>query len=124
MRLVTEAKKYQELVSRTRFVSQNLLKENLVTVRKIKEFWKPNKLAYVDKSILDLNKTLMYGFCCYYVNENYDNKAKRYSLPIMKVTHETETEQFYKGFHSDKNKFGFSIFLQLFHSSVMLKIKK
>lgn len=47
IRLVTNAKDYQKLVSTPIFVSQKIFDKNLVTAHKIKEVLTLNKPAYV-----------------------------------------------------------------------------
>ena len=57
--------------------------------------------------ILDLSKTLMYDFHHNYIKKKYNDKAK---LPVLfterdSLTYEIETEDAYKDFLSDKDKF-------------------
>lgn len=62
VRLATNSKVYQKLVSKPCFVSQKIFNKNLVSVNKIKEVLTLKKLAYVGMCTLDLSKTLMYNF--------------------------------------------------------------
>ena len=59
VRLITNAKDYQETVNRTSFICQKIFNENLVAIHKIKEVLAFNKLKYLGMYILDLSKTLM-----------------------------------------------------------------
>ena len=61
-RLVTHEKKLLKLTSKPTYVSSKIFNENLVAVHKIKETLTLNRPAYVGMCILDLSKTLMYGF--------------------------------------------------------------
>ena len=60
--------------------------------------------AYVGMCILDLSKTLMYDFHCNYIKQKYDNKAKLLFADTYSLTYETETEDVYQDFWSDKEK--------------------
>ena len=58
-----------------------------------------NRPAYVDMCILDFSKTLMYDFHYNYIKKKYNDKAK------LSMTYEIETDDIYKDFWSDKDKF-------------------
>ena len=47
VRLATNSKEYQKLVSKPSLVSQKIFNKNLVSVQKIKEMLTLNKLAYL-----------------------------------------------------------------------------
>ena len=55
--------------------------------------------------ILDLSKTLMYDFHHNYIKKLYNDKAKLLFTDTDSLTHEIETEDAYKDFWSDKDKF-------------------
>ena len=56
--------------------------------------------------ILDLSKTLMYDFHHNYIKKlHYNDKAKLLFTDTDSLTHEIETEDAYKDFWSDKDKF-------------------
>ena len=87
------------------YVSSKIINENLVAVHKIKETLTLNRPAYVGMCTLDLSKTLMYDFHYNYTKNKYGNKAKLLFTDIDSLTHEIETEDVYKDFWNDKNKF-------------------
>ena len=55
--------------------------------------------------ILDLNKTLMYDFRYNYIKKKYNELAKLLFTDTDSLTYEIETEDAYKDFWSDKDKF-------------------
>ena len=55
--------------------------------------------------ILDLSKTLMYNFHYNYIKKKYNDKAKLLFTDTDSLTYEIETEDAYKDFWSDKDKF-------------------
>ena len=62
VRLVTDEKKLDKLISKPTYVSSKIFNENLMAVHKVKEALTLNRPAYVAMCILDLSKTLMYDF--------------------------------------------------------------
>ena len=104
-KLVTDEKKLMKL-SKPTFVTSKIFNEKLVAVHKIKEPLTLNRPAYVGMCILDLNsKTLMYDFHYNYIKKKYDDKAKLLFTDTDSLTYEIETEDAYKDFWSDKDKF-------------------
>ena len=61
--------------------------------------------AYVGMRILDLSKTLMYDFHYNYIKKKYNSKAKLLFTDTDSLTYEIETEDVYKDFWKDKNRF-------------------
>ena len=103
--LVMDEKKLMKLTSKQTFVSSKIFNEKLVGVHKIKETLTLNRPAYLGMCILDLNKTLMYDFHYNYVKEKYNDKYKLLFTDTDSLTYEIETEDTYKDFLSDKDKF-------------------
>ena len=94
-----------KLASKPTFVSNKIINENLVAIHKIKETLLLNRPAYVGMCILDLSKTLMYEFHCNYIKRKYGEKAKSLFSDTDSLCYETETEDAYKDFWNDKDKF-------------------
>ena len=103
VKLVTDEKKTDELTSKPTFVT--IFNEKLVAVHKIKETVTMNRTGYVGMCILDLSKTLMYDFHYNYIKKKYNGKAKLLFTDTDSLTYEIETEDVYKDFWSDKDKF-------------------
>ena len=98
-------KKLIKLTSKPTFVTSEIFNEKLVAVHKIKETLTLNRPAYVGICILDLSKTLMYDFHYNYIKKKYNDKAKLLFTDTDSLTFEIETEDAYKDFWSDKDKF-------------------
>ena len=80
--------------------------EKLVVVHKIMGTPSLKKAVYVGMCILDFSKTLMYDFHCNYIKKKYNDKLL--FADTVSLTYEIETEDAYKDFWSDKDKFDYS----------------
>ena len=105
VRLVTDEKKLLKMAAKPTYVSSKIFNENLVAVHKIKETLTLNRPAYVGMCILDLSKTLMYDFHYNYIKQKYGSKAKLLFTDTDSLTYEIETEDVYRDFWNDKDKF-------------------
>ena len=112
VRLVTNEKQLSKLTSKQTYVSSKIFNENLVAVHKIKETLTLNRPAYVGMCILDLSKTLMYEFHYNYIKNQYGQKAKLLFTGTDSLTYEIETDDIYKDFWNDKEKFDNSDYTQ------------
>ena len=107
VRLVTDENKLLKIAAKPTYVSSKIFNENLVAVHKIKETLTLNRPAYVGMCILDISKTLMYDF-----HYNYENKAKLLFTDTDSLTYEIESEDVYRDFWNDKDKFDNSDYAQ------------
>ena len=105
IKLVTNEKKLMKLTSKPTFVTSKIFNDKLVAVHKIKETLTLNRLAYVGMCILDLGKTLIYDFHYNYIEEKYNDRAKLLFTDTDLLTYEIETEDAYKDFWNDNDKF-------------------
>ena len=105
VRLVTSKEKLSKLASKPTYVSSKIFNENLVAVHKIKETLTLNRPAYLGMCILDLSKTLMHDFHYNYIKNKYGDKAKLLFTDTDSLTYEIETEDVYRDFWNDKDKF-------------------
>ena len=105
VRLVTNEKQLSKLTSKPTYVCSKIFNENLVAVHKIKETLTLNRPAYVGMCILDLSKTLMYEFHYNYIKNQYGQKAKLLFTDTDSLAYEIETDDIYKDFWNDKEKF-------------------
>ena len=86
--------------------SSKIFTDNLVAIRRIKETLTLNRPAYVGMCIFDLStETLMYDFHYNYIKKKYNDKVKLLFTDTDSLTYEIETEDVYKDFWSDKDKF-------------------
>ena len=63
-----------------------------------------NKPVYLGTSILDISKTLMYGFCCDYIKPKYQDSAKLCYMDSDSFIIHSKTEDFYKDIADDVEK--------------------
>ena len=105
VRLVTNEKKLDKLISKPTFVSSKIFNENLMAVHKVKETLTINRPAYVGMCILDLSKMLMYDFHYNYIKKKYNDRARLLFTDTDSLTHEIEAEDVYKDFWNDKDMF-------------------
>ena len=105
VRLVTDENKLLKLTSKPTYVSSKIFNENLVAVHKIKETLTLNRPVCVGMCILDLSKTLMYGFHNNYIKKRYGDKAKLLFTDTDSLTYEIEAKDVYQDFWNDKYLF-------------------
>ena len=106
--LINEPEKLLKHCAKPTYVSSKIFNKNLVAVHKIKESLTLNRPAYVGMCILDISKTLMYDFHYNYIREKYGKNAKLLFTDTDSVTYDIKTEDVYKDFWADKDKFDFS----------------
>ena len=93
-------------MSRPSFVSQKIFSKSSVAVHRIKPVLTHNKPIYVEFSILELNKSLMYEFHYKYIKNKFD--AKLLFTDTDSLVYEIKTEDVYEDFYLDKDLFDFS----------------
>ena len=76
IKLVTTDKKRSKLVSEPNYHIINLISEDLPIIEMKKTKVKMNKAIYLDLSILEISKTLMYEFWYDYMKPKYENNVK------------------------------------------------
>ena len=104
IKLVTTDKRRNQLVSEpnyhaTKFFSENLLAKEM---KKIKV--KMNKPVYLDLSILEINKTLMYKFWYDYIKPKYQDNVKLCYMDTDSFIISIKTDDFYEDIASDVKK--------------------
>ena len=70
--MVNNAKDYIRYISKPGLVSQKIFSRNFVATHEVKPVLTLNKPIYVQFSILDLNKLLMYEFHYKYIKSKFD----------------------------------------------------
>ena len=104
--LINNVKDYVRWVSRPNFIAQEIFSQNFVASHKIKPILTLNKPIYVGFSILELSKSLMYGFHYNYIQ--YKFGAKLLFTDTNSLVYEIKTEDVYEDFYLDKGLFDFS----------------
>ena len=79
IRLVSNEKDYLKWISKSRYISQKILENELVTICKVVTLIL-NKPAYFGMCILDLSKVLMYEF-------HYDHNKSKYEKKVRTIIH-------------------------------------
>ena len=106
VKLVNNAKDYFRYVSKSSFFSQKIFSKMFFAIHEIKPVVTLNKTIYVEFSILDLSKLLMYKFHYKYIKSKFD--AKLLFTDTDSLVYEIKTEDVYENFYGDKSLFDFS----------------
>ena len=64
--------------------------------------------TYVGKSIIDLSKTLMYGFHYNYIKDKNGKKSRLLFINTDSLTYEIKTTDLFEDFYKNKDMFNFS----------------
>ena len=104
IRLLSSDIKAQKLAAKPNYNCCTIFDENLVTVHMKKTKLYFNKLVYLDISILDLSKSLMYDFHYNYIKIKYGDKAKLLFTDTDSLAYEITTKDFYKDINPDIEK--------------------
>ena len=105
VKLVTSKQKLLKLSSKPTFVSSKIFTKDLIAVHKVKEVLTLDRPIYVGMSVLDLSKTLMYDFHYNYIKEIYGKNSKLLFTDTDSLTYEIKTNDVYKDFWNDRDKF-------------------
>ena len=111
IRLLNDRRKAEKLAAKPNFKHLTIFDENLISIhmKRTKIFF--NKPDYCGMAILDLSKTLIYGFHYNYIKPKYNEKAKLLFTDTDSLCYEIETEDFYKDIAPDvEQKFDTSNF--------------
>ena len=109
VKLVINAKDYVRCISKPSFISQKIFSENFVAVHEIKPVSTLSSPIYVEFSILDLSKLLMYEFHYKYIKSKFD--AKFLFTDTDSLVYKIKTEDVYEDFYGDQNLFDFNDYL-------------
>ena len=97
----TERRKY---VSEPNFMTSKCFSKELMVIEMRKTKVLMNKFVYLEQAILDISKTLMYGFCYDYLKPKYGDKVKLCYMDTDSFILHIKTEDFYKDINNDVNK--------------------
>ena len=95
IKLVTTDKRRNQLVSEPNYHTTKWFLEDLLAIEMKKIKVKMNNV-YLDLSILEISKTLMYEFWYDYIKPKYQNNAKLYYMDTDSFIIRINTEDFYK----------------------------
>ena len=106
IKLVTTNKKRSKLVSEPNYHTINLISQYLSITEMKKTKIKMSKPIYLDLSILEISKTLMYEFWYDYMKPKYGNKVKLCYTDTDSFIINIKTNDFYEDIASDvENRF-------------------
>ena len=106
IKLVTTDKKRSKLVSEPNYNTINLILEDLSIIEMKKTKVKMNKPIYLDLSILEISKILMYEFWYDYMKPKYDNDGKLCYMDTDSFIMNIKTNDFYEDIVNDaENRF-------------------
>ena len=94
--LITSDKFAQKLAAKPNYDRCTIFDENLIAVHMKKTKLYFNKPVYLNMSILDLSKSLMYDFHYNYIKTKYGDKAKLLFTDTDSLAYEIRTKDFYK----------------------------
>ena len=101
IKLVTTDKKRSKLVSEPNYHTINLISEDLSIIEMKKTKVKMNKPIYLGLSILEISKTLMYGFRYDYMKPKYNDNARLCYMGTDSFIMNIKTNDFYKDIAND-----------------------
>ena len=104
VKLVISEKACNKLAKKPNFKSANIFHENLIAVHMEKTTVKLNKPIQIGMSILDLSKTLMYGFHYDYVKPKWGDKVALLFTDTDSLCYEIQTDDFCKDIKDDASK--------------------
>ena len=101
IKLVTTDKKRNQLVSEPNYHTTKYFSVNILAIEMKKIKVKMNKPVHVGLSILEISKTLMYGFWYDYIKPKYQNNAKLCYMDTDSFIINIKTEDFYEDIAND-----------------------
>ena len=106
IKLAKTDKKRSKLVSEPNYHTINLISEDLSIIEMKKTKVKMNKPIYLDLSILEISKILMYEFWYDYMKPKYNNDVKLSYMDMDSFIMNIKTNDFYKDISNDvENRF-------------------
>ena len=106
IKLVTTDRKRSKLVSEPNYHTINLISEDLSIIEMKKTKVKMNKPIYLELSILEISKILMYEFWYDYMKPKYNDNVKLCYMDTDSFIVNIKTNYFYKDIASDvENRF-------------------
>ena len=96
IKLLTTDKRRNQLVSKPNYHTTKYFSENLLVIEMKKIKVKMNQPVYLDMSILEISKTLIYEFWLDYIKPKYQNNAKLCYRDTDNFIIHIKTEDFYE----------------------------
>ena len=109
VKLIHNSKDYVRSVSKPNFISQKIFSKNFVAIHQVKPVLILLKPIYVEFSILDFSKFLMYKFNYEYIKKKFN--ARLLFTDTYSLAYDIKTKDVYEDYYGDKNLFDFSDYL-------------
>ena len=103
VRFVNNKKDFLKYTSRPTYVTHKLFNKTFAAIHEIEPVLLLNKPIYVEFTVLDLSKWLMYNFHYNFIKKNFS--AKLLFTDTGSLTYELKSENVYKGFYQWKDLF-------------------
>ena len=104
IKLITTDKRRNQLVSELHYHTTKWFSENLSAIEMKKAEIKMNKAVHLGFSVLEISKTLIYGFWYDYMKPNYADNIKLCHMNTDSFIIHIKTEDFYKDIADDVEK--------------------
>ena len=104
IKLVTSDKRRKQLVSEPNYHLQKRFSDHFMAIEMKKTRVKMTKPLYLDMSILDISKILMYEFWYDYINPKYGDRAKLCYTDTDSFIIYIKTEDFFEDISNDVKK--------------------
>ena len=106
VRLVNNKKKFLKYTSRPTYITHKIFDQIYAVIHKITPVLKLNKPIYVEFTVLELSKWLMYDFHYNFIKKHFD--AELLFTDTDSLTYEIKSEDVYEEFFKHKHLFDFS----------------
>ena len=104
IKLVTTDEKKSRLISEPNYHTTKRFSENLSAIEMKKTKVEMNKPVYLDMSILDISKTLMYKFWYEYTKPKYGDRAKLWYTDTDRIIAYIISKEFYRNITDDAER--------------------
>ena len=112
VRLVNHKKDFLKYTSRPTHITHKIFAKNYAAIHEIKPVLTFNKPIYVEFTVLELSKWLMYDFHYNFIKKHSD--AELLFTDTDSLTYEIKSEDVYEELFKHKHLFDFSNYLKVF----------
>ena len=110
VRLVNNEKDFLKYTSRPTHITHKIFDKNYAAIHEVKPVLTLSKPIYVEFTVLELSKWLMYDFHYNFIKKHFD--AKLLLTDTDSLTYEIKSDNVYEDFFKHRHLFGFSNYLK------------
>ena len=110
VRLVNNEKDFLKYTSRPTHITHKIFDKNYAAIHEVKPVLTLSKPIYVEFTVLELSKWLMYDFHYNFIKKHFD--AKLLLTDTDSLTYEIKSDNVYEYFFKHRHLFGFSNYLK------------